>query len=511
MLKSTHKTQDPLPPGWTEHKAPSGHTYYYNSETKQSTYTKPTDATDVPLHIDYNATQPDYNASPFIDNQKFTPTHEFPRPHNDGRERAHFTGGRSYQDRTRRSAQEDRPKSKAVIPNCHPWVLVKTKLGRRFVHNTESRESFWKFPQDVMLAVIEMDKIEWEAKQRGEESTKRGDAEKQNEEQAKGPEMQLSPSRVQEGLPGDEDDDSYEEVEVTDSEAEDEGGQKRQRLSSSDQPKDGPVEFTESDIAYQLAQMGEDYGLDPSEYDQPYDAEAQYSENEEELVANGRGEIDQGLPLTDADAVALFKSLLDAHKINPYTTFDRVIEDGQIVHDNRYAALPTTTRRREVFSEWSRERIQQRQQQRAAREQQAKPKEPKVEYLAFLSDHVGAVGKLFWAEFKRKMRKETIMRSNAVTEKDKEKMYRDFAARIKNGSSGAAERRKELGRLLKEVSKDEWKSVRDLIYSMTDSGEDQDEAEMGLPSALVKDVRYWVVPRSDRKALIRTHIESLGD
>jgi len=41
MLKSTHKSvaPPPLPEGWTEHKAPTGHSYYYNAATKQSTYT----------------------------------------------------------------------------------------------------------------------------------------------------------------------------------------------------------------------------------------------------------------------------------------------------------------------------------------------------------------------------------------------------------------------------------------------------------------------------------------
>jgi hypothetical protein len=31
----------PLPPGWTEHTAPTGHKYYYNASTKKSTYQRP--------------------------------------------------------------------------------------------------------------------------------------------------------------------------------------------------------------------------------------------------------------------------------------------------------------------------------------------------------------------------------------------------------------------------------------------------------------------------------------
>jgi|SRR5271170_7149301 len=33
----------PLPPGWTQHTAPTGHKYYYNASTKKSTYKRPTD------------------------------------------------------------------------------------------------------------------------------------------------------------------------------------------------------------------------------------------------------------------------------------------------------------------------------------------------------------------------------------------------------------------------------------------------------------------------------------
>ena len=32
----------PLPPGWTEHTASTGHKYYYNASLKKSTYQRPT-------------------------------------------------------------------------------------------------------------------------------------------------------------------------------------------------------------------------------------------------------------------------------------------------------------------------------------------------------------------------------------------------------------------------------------------------------------------------------------
>lgn len=36
----------PLPAGWTEHKTPSGHTYYYNSATGESSWTRPLPASE---------------------------------------------------------------------------------------------------------------------------------------------------------------------------------------------------------------------------------------------------------------------------------------------------------------------------------------------------------------------------------------------------------------------------------------------------------------------------------
>ena len=38
----------PLPAGWTEYKTQRGYTYYYNSATKKSTWTRPQSASDSP-------------------------------------------------------------------------------------------------------------------------------------------------------------------------------------------------------------------------------------------------------------------------------------------------------------------------------------------------------------------------------------------------------------------------------------------------------------------------------
>lgn len=479
MLKSTYRAsvpEAPLPSGWTEHKAPTGHTYYYNAETKQSTYTRPSVPSDEPLYIDYGATEPDHTVRASMQAME-----EFHR--NNTAPQGHFTGGKSYQEHSRRRGnQGDRPKSKAPIPNCAPWLLVKTKLGRRFVHNTETKQSLWKFPQDVMMAVIDMDRLEWEAKKKAEGEPQ--DIQEQEESQSKEGERPDSSTKPLAAPEQEEyDSDSYEEVEVTDDEGQEEeegegdegASSKRPRLSHDEQePPSGPVEFDEDDIAYQLAQMEEDY----DQYEE--DAEAPNGDEED-------GDEDEGLPLTASDNLALFRSLLDDSGISPYSTFEKFIEDTSIVEDPRYVALPNTSARKDAFATWSRDRIAELQAHKQS--EQKTRRDPKVEYLRLLQRH--ATPKLYWPEFKRKFKKEAPLRDTAMQDKDREKLYREFVAKLKTGES---ERRKDLVSLLKTLEKG--RVTRDTPLE-------------DLPDLVLRDLRFYTIEERRRDELVTTFLQTL--
>ncbi|KAI9735167.1 MAG: hypothetical protein M1834_001755 [Cirrosporium novae-zelandiae] len=475
MLRSTHRpapAPPPLPPGWTEHKAPTGHSYYYNATTKQSTYTRPAPLPPQPAPAtnpypgsSFIPPNPNFNIGPQgqinpSDFQSFTSS----------RGRGDFRGGRSYQDRRKREP-EDRPKSKHPIPNCEPWLLVKTKLGRRFVHNPETNESFWKFPQDVLKGVVEYDRIERERKERREKGE---DSEPEFDEAAAVAELNAKEEGEKSTMPFRQsqplgDSDEYEEVEVTDDEEEDTNPTKRQRT---EEPLDNqPVEFNEDDIAYQLAAMGQDYGLDPGEYDT-----GEYQDLEEGA---------EGLPLTDEDSHALFKDLLDDFNFSPYSTWEHIVEDGRIIEDDRYTILSTMKERKHVFSEWCRERVRILKEQR---EKEAK-KDPRIPYLAFLQDH--ATPKLYWPEFRRKFKKDQMMRDSHLGDKDREKLYRDHISRLKMPEST---RKSDLSTLLKSVPLKELNSSTSLH---------------SLPSSILSDLRYISLPSKTRDQLIETYISTL--
>ncbi|KAI7343683.1 hypothetical protein KC320_g9174 [Hortaea werneckii] len=372
----------------------------------------------------------------------------------------------------RRNAQ-DRPRSKHALPGHEPWVLVKTKFGRRFVHNTQTRESLWRIPDDVWPAVRDFDAWEKQQKEReenakwaeqelqamrqqskAEEKNQRADAEEgrnrrrrseslqREDEEAMMAELAAQAEHAEEqdaknaaktvepqvGETGYDSEGSFEYVEVTDDEeGDDDGSEAGQGLraepaqpdnetSGPAEPEDeGPVEFGEDDIAYQLAAMGADYGLDEGEYGSP--------------PPEGWSEGAEGLPLSNEDAANLFKDLLDDHHISPYTPWEKLLQDEDsptsILHDDRYTVLPNMKARRHVFDDWARAKAAEIQTARAQMERQ----DPRIPYLALLA--AKASPKLYWPEFKRKFKKEPALLDRKLGDKDKEKLYRDHIARLK--------------------------------------------------------------------------------
>ncbi|RMZ27225.1 hypothetical protein D0859_08701 [Hortaea werneckii] len=388
----------------------------------------------------------------------------------------------------RRNAQ-DRPRSKHLLPGHEPWVLVKTKFGRRFVHNTQTRESLWRIPDDVWPAVRDFDAWEKQQKEReenakwaeqelqamrqqskAEEKNQRADAEEgrsrrrrseslqREDEEAMMAELAAQAEHAEEqdakhaaktvepqvGETGYDSEGSFEYVEVTDDEEGDDAGSEagqgdRTEPAQMDdethdplEPEDsGPVEFGEDDIAYQLAAMGADYGLDEGEYGSP--------------PPEGWDEGAEGLPLSSEDAANLFKDLLDDHHISPYTPWEKLLQDEtptSILNDDRYTVLSNMKARRHVFDAWARSKAAQIQTARAHTEKQ----DPRIPYLALLAVH--ASPKLYWPEFKRKFKKEPALTDRKLPDKEKEKLYRDHVARLKLPESA---RKADLIALLKSL------------------------------------------------------------
>ncbi|PVH71075.1 hypothetical protein DL98DRAFT_521288 [Cadophora sp. DSE1049] len=475
MLKSTHKSSaPPLAEGWTEHKAPTGHSYYYNAETKQSTYTRPVTA---PAPAAPTPPTPANPSESFLQYQSVGGQPSAGQTFNGVPPQGQFQGGRGgfgqrggrggHGSRDSRPQPTDKPKSRHPIPDHEPWVLVHTKLGRRFVYNTAKDQSFWRIPDKLKDGILALDQ------QRIKEKAEAWAKAKEPADSGEAPGAAGRPEEAKEiAAERDEAGDSseYEEVEVTDDEDEDgENPSKRQRTE--EPGPEEPVEFNENDIAFQLAAMGQEYGLDPGEYG---------DENMEDWEEGA-----EGVEITHEDSAALFKDLLNDFGINPYSPWEKLVEEGKLVDDLRYTALTSMKARKEVWEEWSREKIRILRELRAKEER----KDPRMPYLAFLQKHANP--KLYWPEFKRKYKKESEMRDSSMTDKDREKFYRDHINRLKLPQS-----------TLKS-------DLLALMKSQPPSALNNATLSTHLPAAILADIRYISLDPSIRDPLVEGYISTL--
>ncbi|KAI9798470.1 MAG: hypothetical protein M1825_005350 [Sarcosagium campestre] len=504
MLRSTHQPhrwqdaaplpQPPLPEGWTEHKAPTGHTYYHNSATKQSTYARPAPeiASWIPpragssagllLHTD-GSHQPSFGASntAFLDQAGMNGLFRAPygdstlwtesQPGRRGGGRSYAKGAHGFHDRQQRNQQQDRPKSKHPLPHSHPWLLVKTKLGRRFVFNPEKNTSFWKIPENLQEGVRDFDRLETEAQKTVLEKPSGPEQLSSQLKETKATEASSVEPVASDDLREREDEsEGYEDVEVTDDEDGDDNDAVMNKRIRLDEPGDEEThEFNEEDIAYQLAAMGHDVGTAYQD-DQDYeDIEREYEEP----------------PLTQEESSALFKDLLDDFSPNPYSTWDKIIEDGKLLDDERYRVFSNMKSRKEAWSQWSRDRIHQLQEER----RNAVKQDPRIPYLAFLQ--TCATPKLYWPEFRRKYKKEAELRDSKISDKDREKMYREHINRLKLPESKL---KSDLTELLKSLPLSVLNSSTDLKT---------------LPASLLSDMRYISLAPSTRDPMIEAYITTL--
>jgi hypothetical protein len=457
MLKSTHKPAaiTPLPLGWTEHKAPTGHTYYYNAETKESTYSRPVlkALPPAPAPLDPSQSFLQYQSAGRVPDFNNTVGRGGFHSNDGGR------GGHAGPRDSRPKPQpNDKPISKHSIPGHDNWMLVHTKYGRRFVYNVEKDQSYWRIPEKLKEGILELDQ------QRIKEKADAAAKEKQKAEEI----VQPQQDAPQNGHEGDEDSSEYEEVEVTDDEDE-ENPAKRQRTE--DPVPDQPVEFNEDDIAYQLAAMGQEYGLDQGEYD----------DGEMEEWEEGA----EGMGISEEDSIALFKDLLNDSGINPYSPWDKLVEEGRLVDDIRYTALSTMKARKEVWEEWSKEKIKVLRELRAKVEK----KDPMIPYLAFLQKHANP--KLYWPEFKRKYRKEDEMRDPKLSDKEREKLYREHINRLRLPQSTL---KSDLSKLLKDQP----------LSKLNNS-----TPPTNLPAEILSQIAFISLEPSIRDPLVEAYISTL--
>ncbi|CCG84247.1 protein of unknown function [Taphrina deformans PYCC 5710] len=356
-----------LEDGWTAHKAPTGHTYYYNAATKKSTYRKPSKISNLitepaqqlqaeqskvpPTSVSTSVGEPEVQAASPAAEIKTEPSG-----------RTYFTAGPEPVKRTQK--YEDRPKKKQLIPGAEPWLQVLTTLGHTFYHNPTTAESVWSAPEEIQQSLHEWNKYKHENLARQE----------------------IVNSQISRN-------DYENEVAYSDASDEEPSYDDNQEIEEADENMVS-MEFNEDDIARQLEAMQE--------------------------AGEGTLETDFGaLPdFTQEEKEKIFTQMLSDNNVDVYRPWDSQVE--QLSIDPRYLILDTTHDRKSVFQDYCVRRIKQHQNEKALEIRE----DPKVTFLRFLKQH--ARSGQYFVDFKRKHRKDEAYKIYGNSDHDREKLFRSF-------------------------------------------------------------------------------------
>ncbi|GAA6003861.1 hypothetical protein JCM5350_004253, partial [Sporobolomyces pararoseus] len=129
---STTPFLPPVPPPWTEHKAPGGQPYWFNPITNVSTYTRPLPSLPPPppppgfplLSSSSSSSTTGIPPTPFAPPLHFTPTTT--------------SSTTTTEQKKEKKGKKEKPKEKLLIPSTD-WIRVVTNKGNVFYNNSKTK------------------------------------------------------------------------------------------------------------------------------------------------------------------------------------------------------------------------------------------------------------------------------------------------------------------------------------------------------------------------------------
>ncbi|KAG8987007.1 hypothetical protein FRB93_004975 [Tulasnella sp. JGI-2019a] len=382
----------PLLPGWTEHTAPTGHTYYFHAQSNQSTYVRP---------------------FPTPTPQASTPE---TKPEN--------------QDVTQRkkSPKKERPAIKTPITGT-PWIRVKTTAGNTFYTHTERKESVWEVPEEILDAVkaLERQDVEVEAAKKIHEMEERMAS-------ISGDVGQIGKRKASEVA--DQPESSNGKKARVDSESENEGHEAGDGDEDDDQ--ETQKQFAEHIAAQQQSEK-------PDE-DSVMAAAAEEVHEEPELAKGLPTDYDmpKQVTLSPEESRALFKTLLQEKEISPLIPYDSALP--LLIKDPRYVLLPSLADRHAAFNEYCLEKsraIRASKQQSSSGEPSASTSgdakaKAREAYEGLLRDELKST-RTGWDEFKKQWKKDRRFFAFGRDDKEREKIFREWRSSLGERKRKAAE------------------------------------------------------------------------
>lgn len=389
------------------------------------------------------------------------------------------------QKRHKPSQSRDRPRFK--IPLIENWLLIFLRSGKHFFYNKETKQSAWEAPdhvddflynhvdQNLVLVLLararglrKKDDVYWRVgedtlyqrvRPSGVETTKPESAKEPAASKAESAAKPEEKKDQAESAPAVEEDTKIESV------AQSESAPVGMEAHESDSE-----EFSSSDES-----EGENNGID-------FSALLSDDEGEEEEIKEDAG--------PSESAISTFKELLNAHNVNPFSTWDKELE--KVVEDDRYEVLETRLDRENVFTEWAKDVIRQRKEAKEAEAEDDDELEVDIsaaeEFVMLLKDTYKK-GK-FYVEYRRKNKGDERFKEIDLTDKERESVYRAY-------SKVAATKKKERVAAFKKLLEDN----KALVDAETNLG--------NLHTTISNDIACMVLDIEDRAELLDEFVTQL--
>ncbi|GAA6056664.1 hypothetical protein JCM3770_006335 [Rhodotorula araucariae] len=450
----------PVPPPWTQHKAPNGAPYWFNPITNVSTYVRPA-VPPPPPGFPLAAAPPPLPALPPL----------------------HFAAGVPAAAPPPKKEKKEKPKEKLPIDGTD-WIRVTTNRGNVFYSHKVTRESVWTVPGDIKDQVEALERREREAREDKDREQERAqvDAGAGRKRKAADDAAPVEQPRADNSPRADVDDEAEDEQERGELDLEIEGAGDGAGASVPEEPAaPAPPAAVESDEPPKKKKKKDKVVTSLDELDDEdwqRSIAAQMAEEaaaaEDELPSATKVEVQKALEeeappqsapqlqVNQVEAAALYKVLLSEREINPMAPFET--ELPKFVNDPRYHAVKTTRERRDLFDEFCKEKIRE---QRAARKKAAASGikvDPLTAYRALLATAVTST-RTHFSDFKRSHQKDARYREFGKTEGDREKEFKKYLRELGERKREAAERAdREFGEMLREDGEiragDKWAEVK---------------------------------------------------
>ncbi|XAO23748.1 hypothetical protein I312_102528 [Cryptococcus bacillisporus CA1280] len=418
----------PLPPGWSEHRAPDGITpYYYNAQTRESTYIRPSFPS-----FPRGTTPPTGSPAPGAAEEK-------------------------------KKKKKEKPKDKVPIPGTS-WMRITTTEGNVFYFEKENKRSEWTVPDEIKEAVAQLEEEERKKK----EEKEREEQEKIEQERIeKLKELERIRAEVEAERKKKEEAEKERKRKQREDGEDDAPEEKKAKVGDQEQQEDDVVgpEGEEDEEAWMKAVAAE-FAEKDAQTKKDLEEQDEKTKDEEAEAAKKVFAVPEKVNVSVEEGRALFKALLIEKGISPFAPWEQSLPF--FINDPRYVLLSSMKDRREVYEEYCREVGRAKRLKKASTAEEKKV-EPEKEYKALLDKEVTST-RTRWDDFRKKWKKDRRFYAFGRDDHQREKVFKQHLRDLGERKRAAAQKAEEgFNALLKEssdiTSSSQWSSVKRSISS----------------------------------------------